>query len=324
MGAPPKQNDMASRERKPQRDQLKGEASTLRELERSRARNTLFDSPVVDENVIGLLRAGAVLIVFFQLVYAAEHRYTSASTFDATLSLHLINIAIGVVFFLLTFTAAMPRYWREIAIFVCTALLVSTTAIGAESMRIEPLFVSVLVIVVGAGTLVPWDWRWQAAISDIGMICFYVLTRAHGVVDSDPSMHWLGLMTAVGLAQSNVYLQMKNRRETRAKPRRPVEQRSASGTETHRERRKVPPDFRAKRRHGGGHQPRYQRDPRGQQPIRQTQPGAAGAGVGPSQCRFQFFRGAGYPRAIHEGTPRERRRCKTSRSSSTASAMRGR
>src|ERR1700683_1787623 len=32
------------------------------------------------------------------------------------------------------------------------------------------------------------------------------------IVDSDPSMYWLGLMTAVGLAQSNVYLQMKNRR----------------------------------------------------------------------------------------------------------------
>ena len=79
-------------------------------------------------------------------------------------------------------------------------------------MRIEPLFVSVLVIVVAAGTLAPWDWGWQAAIGAVGMVCFYVLGRAHGIVDSDPSMHWLGLMTAVGLAQSNVYLQMKNRR----------------------------------------------------------------------------------------------------------------
>ena len=79
-------------------------------------------------------------------------------------------------------------------------------------MRIEPLFVSMLVIVVGGGMLVPWDWGWQAAIGTVGMVCFYMLGRAHGVVDSDPSMHWLGLITAVGLAQSNVCLQTKNRR----------------------------------------------------------------------------------------------------------------
>ncbi|MGC1400504.1 PAS domain S-box protein [Candidatus Binatus sp.] len=212
MGETPKQHDIASRERSLEHDQLKVAASTSGEQPRSPSRNTLSDSQVADEKFVGLLRTGTVLIVFFQLVYAAEHRFTSPSTFDATLSLHLINIAIGVMSFLLTFTRAMPRYWRQIAVFVCSALLVSTTAICADSMRIEPLFVSTLVIVVGGGMLVPWDWGWQAAIGTVGMVCFYMLGRAHGVVDSDPSMHWLGLITAVGLAQSNVGLQTKNRR----------------------------------------------------------------------------------------------------------------
>jgi PAS domain S-box-containing protein len=40
-----------------------------------------------------------------------------------------------------------------------------------------------------------------------------VLARAHGLVDSDPSVHWVGLMTAVLLAQANVYREMKNRFE---------------------------------------------------------------------------------------------------------------
>ena len=214
MGATPKHNDIVSHERKPpQPDRLNAEASASRELSRARARNTSFDLPVVDETVAGLSRVGALLIVFSNLVYAVGHRYTSGSTFDATESLILANVGVGVVFFLLTFTAAIPRYWREIVIFVCTTLLVSNTAIGAESMRVEPLFVSVLVVVVGAGTLAPWDWRWQAAISGIGMICFYVFGCAHGVVDSDPSIHWLGLTTAVGLGLSNVNLQTKNRRE---------------------------------------------------------------------------------------------------------------
>ena len=153
-------------------------------------------------------------MIFFQLVYAAEYRYTSAWAFDATLGLYLISIAVGVVFFLSTFTAAIRLYWREITICLCTAFVVSNTAIGVESMRVEPVFVVVLVTIVGVGTLCPWEWRWQIAFSVIGMICFYVLTRAHGVVNPDPFMHWLGLTTAVGVAQSNVYLQVKHRRET--------------------------------------------------------------------------------------------------------------
>lgn len=217
MGASPEQNhlaahDLASHERNPQHHQSNAEALTPDEL--ARAGNTRSDLQIADDNVAGLWRAGAVLIIFFQLIYAAEHRYSSAATFDATRSLHLVNIAIGVIFFLSSFTAAMPRYWRLLALFVCAALLISTTSICAGSMRVEALFVSVLVIVVGAGTLAPWDGSWQAAISIVGLTCFYVLTRVHGVVNSDPSMHWLGLMTAVGLGQSNVYLQMKNRRET--------------------------------------------------------------------------------------------------------------
>jgi PAS domain S-box-containing protein len=212
MGEPPDQHDIASRERNLERDQLRADASTLDEPARARSRTTLSTSQVVNGNIVRLWRTGAALVVLFELIYAAEHHYASASTFDATLKLHLINIAIGVLFFLSSFTTAMPRYWRQLALSVCTALLVSTTAICTTSGRVEALFVSVLVIVVGTGTIAPWDWGWQAAISIVGIFCFFVLGRTHGIVDLDPSMYWLGLMTAVGLGESNVYLQTRNRR----------------------------------------------------------------------------------------------------------------
>jgi PAS domain S-box-containing protein len=211
MGGPPEQHDTTSPARNPEHDQLRAAASTLNELARAASRSVLSSSRVADKNVVGLWRTGAALVVFFELVYAAEHHYASPSTFAATLNLHLANIAIGVVFFLSSFTPAM-RYWRQLTLLACIALLVSTTGICATSTRVEALFVSMLVIVVGAGTLAPWEWGWQAAISITGMICFYVLGRTHGIVDSDPSMYWLGLVTAVGLGQSNVYLQTRNRR----------------------------------------------------------------------------------------------------------------
>jgi two-component system sensor histidine kinase/response regulator len=197
----------------PANDHLRAEGLSSAELAPTRLRGTLLDSPVVDENTRNSLRAAAALIVFFELGYAAEQFYNSALTFDATLGLHLTNVAIGVGFFLSTFTSATPRYWREISLFVCTALLASASAIGVASMRIEPLFVSVCVIVVGSGTLAPWDWEWQAAVSSLGIICFYLVGRPHGLLDSEASVHWVGLMTAIGLAQANVYRETKNRLE---------------------------------------------------------------------------------------------------------------
>src|SRR5271168_1334249 len=214
MGASPKQNDLASSERKSEHARSIVEDLPRSDPERARTRNTLFDSSAVPSRRLkGLFRSAGILIVLFQLGYAAEHFYTSAPRFDATFSLIAANLAIGVALFLSTFTAALPRYWSEISVLVCLALLITSSAIAAISMRIEPLFVSICVLVLGAGTLAPWDWRCQAAINGVGIICFCALSRAHGIVDSDPGMHWLGLATAVGLAQANVYIQAKTRRE---------------------------------------------------------------------------------------------------------------
>ena len=211
MGAFPKQHDPASRERNPEHDQLSAGILSFLTRAYSRSRTTLPDSTIGDEKIRGSLRSAAVLIVSFQAGYAAQQLHASAPRFDATLSLVVTNIAIGVGFFLSTFVASMPRYWRQIGLVACLGLLISASVIGAISMRIEPAFVSLCVIVIGAGTLAPWDWPWQAALSCAGMICFFLLGRVHGVVDYDPPMHWLGLATAVGLAQSNVFLQMHNR-----------------------------------------------------------------------------------------------------------------
>ena len=212
MGALPKQHDPASRERNPEHDQLSAGVLSFIKHAYARPRTTLLDSTIADEKIRGSLRSAAVLIVMFQMGYAAQQLHSSAPRFDAALSLVVTNIAIGVGFFLSTFVASMPRYWRQIGLTVCIALLISVSGIGAISMRVEPAFISLCVIIIGAGTLAPWDWPWQVAISFVGMVCFFLLGRAHGVVDSDPPMHWLGFATAVGLAQSNVYLQMNNRR----------------------------------------------------------------------------------------------------------------
>jgi len=93
------------------------------------------------------------------------------------------------------------------------ALMLSTTAIGFESGTFEPLFVSIVAMVVAVGTLAPWEAGWQASIGWIGIACFYVLETRRPDLDPHAFMHWLGLFTVVALAQANTRLQRNHRRQ---------------------------------------------------------------------------------------------------------------
>src|SRR5580700_4495078 len=164
MGALPKQHDPALPERNPEHDQLSAGVLSFFKRACARSRTTLLDSTIADERIRGSLRSAAVLIVIFQAGYAVQQLHSSGSRFDAALSLVVTNIAIGVGFLLSTFVESMPRYWRQIGLVVCIALLISASRLGAISMRVEPAFVSLCVIIIGAGTLAPWDWPWQTSI----------------------------------------------------------------------------------------------------------------------------------------------------------------
>ncbi len=224
MGALPKQHDPASRERNPEHDQLNAGVLSFIRHAYARSRTTLLDSTIADEKIRGSLRSAAVLIVIFQIGYAAQQLHSSAPKIRRDtepgcdqhrnrgrfLSVNLRRIDAA----LLASNRAL-RMHRVADFGVRDRRDIDAGRAGVHF---------VCVIVIGAGTLAPWDWPWQAAVSCAGMICFFLVGRAHGVVDSDPPMHWLGFATAVGLAQSNVYLQMNNRRTHRANGGGPIHQ----------------------------------------------------------------------------------------------------
>lgn len=160
-----------------------------------------------------LLRASAFLVLSLEVLYAVEHWYFAPSAFYSTFAYHLLNIAIGAGFLCLSYSRALTRFWRAATLFVCASLIASTTVIGLTGDTVEPLFVTVLAIVIGAGSLVPWDRPWQAVTSAAGVLCFYGLTRAHHGADPNALVHWIGLTMTVGIAQFSVLIQQRYRSE---------------------------------------------------------------------------------------------------------------
>ena len=155
----------------------------------------------------GLLRAGATLIVLFQLAYAAQHLFESPTEFIHTEAFHFLNLAIGLFAFAATFSSLVPRFWRGACVAACAGLMISTTAIDISTGTFEPLFISIVALVIGVGTLAPWEAGWQASIGWIGLACFCVLEWSRPDLDPHAFMHWLGLFTVVSLAQANTRLQ---------------------------------------------------------------------------------------------------------------------
>jgi PAS domain S-box-containing protein len=177
------------------------------------ARDTLAATHEANLDSRLLLRAGAVLIVLFQVCYTFEDFASSPATFSTTRDLHLFNVLIGVLAFASTFTGLVPRFWREACVAICAALLASTTKIGIDSKNFEPLFISIVALVVGVGALAPWEGGWQASIGWIGIICYYALEFRRPGLDPHAFMHWMGLLMVVAVAQANTRLQKSYRRQ---------------------------------------------------------------------------------------------------------------
>ncbi len=213
MAAAPKWTRSGSRSHSPPQHHLDAEASASPSRDDALARLTGSYGQPSATSRLGLLRAGAILIVLLELGYAAERLATSPATFRATEYFHLINIAIGILAFAVTFSPLVPRFWREVCLAVCAGVMVSTTKIGIDSGTFEPLFISVVALVIGVGILAPWETSWQASIGWLGVVCFYVLETTRPGLDPHAFMHWLGLLIVISLAQANTRLQRNYRRQ---------------------------------------------------------------------------------------------------------------
>jgi PAS domain S-box-containing protein len=168
----------------------------------------LWEQPS-DEHVAGLrtlehparvLRAGAFVIVVYQSICLlrslAAHDVASAE-----LLVPLSNAAAGTVMLALTFSPRAMRYWRPATLLLCSMVTCLTALLGIINLDIEPLFVTALLFMTGAGALVPWSMRWQAALNAIAIAAMAV--NEQWLVAPEPArvFHWLGLAAAALLSE---------------------------------------------------------------------------------------------------------------------------
>ncbi len=152
-----------------------------------------------------MLRVGTLVIIVFQFAYLLNELY-SPDYGPATLGLHLFNILFACLALGASFKAGLVRYWRGIVLATGWAVIGGTAAISVIRHEDLPLFIAALLFSTGTGCLIPWNERWQAALNVFALAAFAIdeaLIPAH-----DPYLYfrWLGMLSAVTIAQLAAHL----------------------------------------------------------------------------------------------------------------------
>jgi hypothetical protein len=145
-------------------------------------------------------RPGFLLIALFEITCMAISVHVYPTLSAKALPFELFNLFAGFVCLSFTWTLFFDYHWRATVFGLCAMILVAATSVGLLTGRTEPLFMSMMLLMVGAGSLVPWDGRWQAALTALCMV-WLAINAIWVPVHSDNGLYpWLGLLAAAGLA----------------------------------------------------------------------------------------------------------------------------
>jgi len=176
--------------------------STAAEIFRSHPVDGAIRSPISDLVVwpARLIQASALVIVLFELACALGEA-ADQSARPSHLAFRGACLLLGGLLFATGFQPRLGRWWQPLAFVITSGVVALTTILGIAGETADQFFVDLLVLSLGATSLLPWSLGWQAAANVlmlIGLAAFAALSPAH-----DPLLytHWVGLVAGAGIRQ---------------------------------------------------------------------------------------------------------------------------
>jgi two-component system, sensor histidine kinase and response regulator len=162
------------------------------------------------------IRISLGLLLLFEIAYMGTSLLITGAS-AATLATHAFSIAAPLTFLFILNKAFFLQHWRGLSMALFAGVIASTLVCVILGSPIEWLFITVILLMLGAGTLVPWDYRWQSALTltALGAMvlgCWSLPSRY-----ADPTSHWGELLIAGGLGYFMTVIGQRYRRELRAR-----------------------------------------------------------------------------------------------------------
>jgi PAS domain S-box-containing protein len=146
-----------------------------------------------------MIRAAASLAVLSGLLNTVG-TWSSPSTPAGVAAIHVVHGAVGLAAVIATFLPGFPRFWRPVIFALATMLVATDAAAGVMSGTTIPTVVTILLVSMGTGALVPWGPAWQFAFD---FVCLAGWTFAWAAVpphDDYAVYGWSGVIIACGVA----------------------------------------------------------------------------------------------------------------------------
>lgn len=152
------------------------------------------------------------LILLLQIAYLLADYFIYRPS-AGMLAPHVFNLAAVAAFLFIMPRPLFSRHWRGLVLGLCVAIMASLLAGSLAERRTDPHFVTVvLIIMMGAGALVPWNNRWQFALTSTVLAVMAVAPKQANVVNE-----WVDLLAGAGVGHFATILAQRYRQELKAR-----------------------------------------------------------------------------------------------------------
>lgn len=151
-----------------------------------------------------LVRSGVLFVILFEIggVLGLGTAAHAATIFP----FEIFNIAAGATCLYITWTVWFHYNWRLVMLGFSGLVIAGASYLSLSSGQTEPLFISVILLLVAGGSLIPWHARWQGALTFL-CLSWFGINAACSATPLDTGLYeWLGLVAAAALAYSGAQL----------------------------------------------------------------------------------------------------------------------
>lgn len=160
-----------------------------------------------------LVRSGFLFVILFEVGGVLGLHFPATVSLAKIVSFEIFNIVAGAVCLYITWTIWFHQHWRAMVFGFCAIIITSATYLSLFSGQTEPLFMSVILLLVGGGSLMPWNARWQGVLTFLCLSWFGVNAIWSPIGTATSLYQTLGLLAAGALAYSGSQLGARFRSE---------------------------------------------------------------------------------------------------------------
>jgi CheY-like chemotaxis protein len=164
-------------------------------------RNDLHDRVWSENWSNRFMRPGLLLIALFELASIASAAVISPTLAMRHLPFEEFNAIAAIACVAFIWSSRFKTRWREAAIAFAFVILMTASLLAMATAQTEPLMMAIILLLLGAGALVPWNAGWQIGLTALSLIWF--MSAAWWMPNAKPAgvESWLALLAAAGLAQ---------------------------------------------------------------------------------------------------------------------------